>query len=369
MKKSNSKRLTMIFSIVFGLLLGMVIISTHFFEVSGLDLVVRFAEVFLFLTLSAYIHIALHEAGHLVAGLISGYHFVSYRFGKTMVMHDSNGKLVKKKYAVAGTGGQCIMGPPEYSDELPTTLYNYGGGLANLLLAVISLIIYLLINNIHVKVFFSILGLIGVFLAATNLIPLTSDMVTNDGANEREVRKSNTARKAFWSQLKVTELISEGVNTRDIPEEYFDFEPDPDNYMINASYVMKINRYMNPVDYEKCRVLMEDFLDKDYPCISMYKYLFRSDLLFCKMLNDEEVKKEYKELEPVLVKMRTIPGILRTMYAYDKLVLKDEAQAGQILQQFEAVMANYPYPQDSDIERGLIALVDSKVYNLNNKVG
>lgn len=40
--------------------------------------------LFLFIVCAYIIHIALHELGHLVFGLMSGFEFISYRFGSNM---------------------------------------------------------------------------------------------------------------------------------------------------------------------------------------------------------------------------------------------------------------------------------------------
>lgn len=50
----------------------------------------------------------IHESGHLVMGLLTGYDFVSFRVGSFTVIKE-NGKLVRKKFNIAGTGGQCIL--------------------------------------------------------------------------------------------------------------------------------------------------------------------------------------------------------------------------------------------------------------------
>ncbi len=71
-------------------------------------------ELFLlFLTLyfDFAVQVLIHEAGHLIAGIISGYEFVSFRiFSITFIKE--NGRLTKKKFSSAGTVGQCLMVMP-----------------------------------------------------------------------------------------------------------------------------------------------------------------------------------------------------------------------------------------------------------------
>ena len=55
--------------------------------------------------------VIIHEAGHLVCGLRSGYKFVSFRMmNLTFIRVD--GKIRIKRYSIAGTGGQCLLLPP-----------------------------------------------------------------------------------------------------------------------------------------------------------------------------------------------------------------------------------------------------------------
>lgn len=70
--------------------------------------------------------IPIHEAGHLVCGLLTGYDFVSFRiFNFTFIKN--GGKTRVKKFAVAGTGGQCLLTPPDLPlKKIPTRWYNAG---------------------------------------------------------------------------------------------------------------------------------------------------------------------------------------------------------------------------------------------------
>ncbi|MDE6367400.1 MAG: hypothetical protein K2L33_07440, partial [Muribaculaceae bacterium] len=85
------------------------------------------------------ISVPLHEAGHLLCGLLTGYKFVSFRiFNFTFIR--TEGRLKVKRYAVAGTAGQCLLLPPDKSPEqVPTGWYNIGGVLANMLAVAVML--------------------------------------------------------------------------------------------------------------------------------------------------------------------------------------------------------------------------------------
>lgn len=77
-----------------------------------------------------------HEAGHGVAGLMSGYRPVSFRLLSLVFTGDGRGRLRVRRYGIAGTFGQCLMEPPAGpADRLPVVAYNLGGIVANALLA------------------------------------------------------------------------------------------------------------------------------------------------------------------------------------------------------------------------------------------
>ena len=74
------------------------------------------------------LHIIVHEGGHLVGGLLTGYRFVSFRiFSLTLLRRD--GRYIVRRFNIPGTGGQCIMLPPEGdAAKVPFVIYNAAGG-------------------------------------------------------------------------------------------------------------------------------------------------------------------------------------------------------------------------------------------------
>ena len=69
---------------------------------------------FLGLFVGSFLQLIVHEAGHLVCGLITGYKFVSFRvFSYTLYKEDDKCKV--KKFSLSGTAGQCLLSPPDRS--------------------------------------------------------------------------------------------------------------------------------------------------------------------------------------------------------------------------------------------------------------
>ena len=71
--------------------------------------------VVLVLIATFILSVIIHEAGHLVCGLISGYGFSSFRIFSFMLLKTDEG-LRLRRLSVQGTLGQCLMTPPPMKD-------------------------------------------------------------------------------------------------------------------------------------------------------------------------------------------------------------------------------------------------------------
>ena len=88
-----------------GLLLSLSLFSGFF---NPLEVAIGIAGILVLF----YISIIVHEAGHLAFGLMSGYTFSSFRIGSLMWIKQDR-KIKLRRLSIAGTGGQCLMTPPE----------------------------------------------------------------------------------------------------------------------------------------------------------------------------------------------------------------------------------------------------------------
>ena len=79
-------------------------------KIEALEVVGIFAGSIVCTLVAFILQIVLHEGGHLLFGLLSGYRFVSFRiFNWTLIRQE--GKFRLKRFGIAGTGGQCLMLP------------------------------------------------------------------------------------------------------------------------------------------------------------------------------------------------------------------------------------------------------------------
>lgn len=152
--------------------------------------------------------VLIHEGGHLVCGLISGYRFVSFRIFNMTLIKD-NGRLRIKRYAIAGTGGQCLLTPPDKPDDkVPVILYNSGGVLANLLALIAALAILLTVElKTFVHEFILIFIFIDIIFIIINGVPMKVGGISNDAMNILSLSRNKLARRGFIMQLRANALI------------------------------------------------------------------------------------------------------------------------------------------------------------------
>ena len=167
-----------------------------------------FAVWLAFIYIAMYIQTIIHEAGHLVFGLFTGYRFSSFRIANFIWIKE-NDKLSFKRLFISGTAGQCLLTPPEMIDgKIPVVLYNLGGSLMNVIASFIFLGLYFLFGGSPLfSMIMLMLAAVGFCIAVINGVPMRLGMIDNDGYNAFSLRKNNEAIRAFWLQLKINESL------------------------------------------------------------------------------------------------------------------------------------------------------------------
>lgn len=319
--------------------------------------------LFVGLYVGIFLHLIIHEAGHLVFGLKSGYQFSSFRIGSFMWLKE-NDKVVRKKLSLAGTGGQCLMVPPEMKDgKIPVILYNLGGCITNIAASLVFFVIHKLIPiGTIASLFFLILAITGVAVALMNGIPLRLGTVDNDGYNALSLGKNSAAMRAFWLQLKVNEQVAKGVRLKDMPDEWFVVPTDEamSNSMVATQGVFATNRLMDQHKFQEADRLIAHLLAIDSGIIGLHRSLMICDRIYCELI--QENRKSIldgmltKEQIKFMKAMKKFPQVVRTEYTYALLGLKDSGKANAALELFEKVAKTYPYPSDAQSERELIEI-------------
>ena len=309
-----------------------------------------------------YVQLILHEAGHLVCGLATGYKFVSFRIGSWMLQLE-HGKLCLRKYTLAGTGGQCLLAPPPLTEgKMPYILYNLGGPLVNLLTAVgFGLAVVLLPGSGMVQVLCATQALVGLLLALANGLPM-GGTVNNDGANACAMGKDPAALRSLWVQLSVNAQQAEGVRLKEMPEEWFALptEAELQNSMTAVLAVLRENRLMDAHRFDEAADLIDQLNAGPHGWMPLHDSLLLCDRLYLALLRGEDAgawlaEWETKAMLQFRKAMRSFPAVLRTEYAA-ALHLGDTARADQLRARFEAQANRYPYPGEIEGERELMNL-------------
>ena len=371
MKKNKKKKKlnsATIFSAIIGGIFGFFIVyymeHTTEWHVFGWNDIIFLS----FALVACLLHIIIHEAGHLVCGLLSGYQFASFRIGSFMWIKEDE-KIKCKRFSLAGTGGQCLMSPPDLVDgKIPYVLYNLGGSLANIVIAVISFGLYFLLKESWVlSTFFIIVALLGVVFALLNGIPMKSKMVNNDGYNALSLGKDKDALRAFWIQMKANEQITKGKRLREMPEEWFNVPTDEqmNNSMVAVLGVFACNRLMDEHKFQEADALMERFVEMDSSIVEIHKNLLICDRIYCELITEnrkQKVEEMYNaDLKKFMKAMKNYPSVIRTQYVYVLLCERNQEQAKKLKEQFEKVARNYPYPSDAQAEWELMEIAEERV--------
>lgn len=312
------------------------------------------------------LHIILHEGGHLLFGLLTGYRFSSFRIGSLMWVRE-DGRLRLRRLSIAGTGGQCLMAPPAWQEgSIPVVWYNLGGCIVNAAVGALSVVGALLASHILVVALFIISAIIGFAYALINGLPLSMLTVNNDGSNARSLRRNREACRAFWVQLAVNERIAAGARLRELPAEWFELPPHADlsNSMVATIEVFACNRLMDEGALMQANARMKQLLERDTAIIGLHAAMLRCDRIFCELVGDgtrEEAEALLTaELTKFMKSMKNYPSILRTEYTVALCLAHDEARAARAMARFDKISKTYPYPHEIESERELMQLARQK---------
>jgi len=370
-KDSSSRKNTIIVLIVY-VALGVVIgFFVGFFtgtESGEADKTLGILELFALvavLYLSIALHMILHEVGHLIGGLISGYRFSSFRVFNIVFIKDAD-KMAIKKYGIAGTMGQCLMIPPEpTSNKYPYNLYNLSGGIANFLWGFVFFVFYMLLRDLFsfAGIVFILLIGVGIFIGAANLIPLRMSGIANDGYNVLALKRSESARRAFYNALHINANVAQGVRYKDMPAEWSELPEDFNNPLTVMIALAQFNRLMDNHDFKSAREFAERILAEADRILEIYKNELRCELLFFEIIGEcrhEEIERLYtNNLKKYIKASGSHLSKCRLMYAYSKLVTHNEADTSKALKRLHKTFLTFPYKGELELEREMVGIIDS----------
>lgn len=322
--------------------------------------------LYLFVLYAAYLmQIIIHESGHLIFGLLTGYRFSSFRIGSVILTKDG-GKFRIGSFSMAGTAGQCLLYPNEGEEKIPYVLYNLGGVIMNLAVGALGLALWFAFRGVPVLgVFLMSLFATGLMIALTNGVPMSVGMVNNDGLNALSLGKDASSLTSFANQLRVNARMTKGERLLAMPRELFELPEGADaSNPINATIkVFACNRLMDEHSFAEARTLCEELI-ADAAVLPIYKNMLTCDLAFCEMMAGEHERaasRFNKEFTKFLSLMSKAPSVVRTQYAHALLCEKDAEKAKKYRSAFEKLAKKYPYTGDLESERELLAEAERAV--------
>lgn len=369
-KKKKPRLLPIICGVIIGILLGIVMDEIPFlsaiFDLSfGKLLIVVLSVIPVY-----FIHVAVHEAGHLLFGLLSGYRFSSYRF-LGLIIYKKDGKLHHGTLSVPGTAGQCLMIPPKMVDgKIPVFLYNMGGVALNALLSILTFLLMLVFKKIPmlcgIMLFATVIGLA---MALLNGIPIKTELIANDGYNALSLSKDPVALKAFYAQMNMNAAMTGGTRLRDMPSEWF-FIPSMDemnNVLVASMATIMHSRLMDEHKFPEARELALLLLESNANLPGIHKNILIMEQMFLDLLLERDTESiderlSAPEMQNAMKIMERSPSAKRLKYTVALLHDHDESKASEILSEFEKLSKMYPYKQEIDGEIELIEEVKQKYY-------
>lgn len=325
-------------------------------KMSGITFGVMVLFALAMIYLSYYINICLHEIGHMIFGLLTGYKFNSIRFGKLMLVK-KEGKLLFCHYNMPGTGGQCIMTAPEGDAEnMPVVLYNLGGLIVNLVLLLIGAGMYLGMKDLHptVGIICLVFAMTAFVILITNGIPFMQ--MGTDGANTIILYKDKNARVAFQKQLEIVNYYANNYSVREMPKELFFFDKSmPMNHPLITAQAVNYYNYLSVNKmYVEAKEMALFILENAKSINQLHEKILYGELIFQAAVIDgdlEAAKKLYEIHKKELNAVSGFISIQRVFYAYYTLVEPNEKKAAAFAKRFENSVKNYPFPKVATIEK------------------
>lgn len=318
------------------------------------------------LVISFFILVTLHELGHLVCGLLTGYKFVSFRiFNYTILKQD--GKFRIKKFAIPGTGGQCLLTPPDLPlQDIRTGWYNFGGVFANLIVLVIALPFFFIDLNPFVAEALGVFVATDVLIILINGIPMRAGGVGNDAYNMILLRKNLLSKRGIVSQLRANALIQGGMRPKDMPDELFSNPEDIDysNALEVSIPLMYASRLVDMAEYEDAKTHFESLYSHKDEIMPLYVNEIACELGFLYLRTgefDKAARLLDKDLRKYIATYKDMMSSkMRLLCAISLYLDNDETQATDIYRRLKEREEDYLLQGEV---RGDIALVEDMLGN------
>ncbi len=316
-----------------------------------------------------FIHLVMHELGHLIAGMLTGYRFLSFRVLKFTLVKTDEG-LRWKRYHIPGTGGQCLLELPEgmKEEEIPWFWYNAGGVLMNLLL--VAMAFFFLRMSQHGLFGFSFLLMmiiIGLYILLTNGIPMVIGGISNDGHNLLTLWRQPGMRKFFAHTLQIAGLLSRGKRVGEVPREWIEDIP----VSVKSTYLEIGNRvnYMSLLEdlgrYVEARMVGEELIGLGKALPQIFRMEVGGELVMMELMTAKRsavVDRLWTTAlqRYTLLNSKFSPIKLAVLYTYELLYRRDREKANTYREQLEKYQHDFMMPGEARTALSLVGAADSR---------
>ncbi len=318
----------------------------------------------LLLAVAAFFHIVIHEAGHLLFGVMSGYGFVSFRIGSLVLVRDDEGFRFGR-FSIAGTGGQCLLDPPAMKEDgrFAYKLYYMGGVAVNLLSAAAAAAVVFSCDGIGAvaAVVLLAVAVVGVIIGLLNGIPMKIGGMPNDGYNLFIAEREPMTLRSLWIQLKINALQTRGERLRDMPSEWFDVPEDADlgNYMYAAIAGLAVARLFDEGRIEDARPILRRMEAADSGSIAVYRMGVACESAFVEIVAGGTAESVARILTPEVRRYaetysRYMLSCVRLLYVHARFVERDEKRAAELYGRAVKMAPKSPNKGDAASEMELI---------------
>ena len=302
------------------------------------------------------------ELGRLLCGLLTGYKFSSFSFGR-FTLAKQRGKL--RLCRTSSKKLNCIMVPPPMENgRFPYKLYYLGGSIFNLLLAACAAFLAVRFRVVPLALCAAAEAAFLFFWSALiNFIPLRTENYINHACSA--VMAGKTEESLYRCHAKLNRLAAElsGVRMRDMPKDWLHMPRDYELRMADGAeeaFQLHCKRMDEHRFTEALEIADRIFAQNTEGPFPLQGDLLNNCVYLCLM--EDKSAADYKT--PAWELFRSHNGgnlaALRTEYAMALLYGNDAEAARKIRLQFERVALRYPALADVETERELMELAAKK---------
>lgn len=307
--------------------------------------------------------VVIHESGHLIFGLITGYRFSSFRIlSKVIIKKD--GKLSLRINASNGAG-QCLMLPPKH--HKPYILYNIGGIILDIISAFIFSLIAFSNNTIgfHIRTFSLLISFMGVGSAVINGLPIL--IKNNDTDNCLKFKRHKATLHSYYTLLELLALLQDGKTYSELPYDKIKLESNQDiilpfveNQKIWECYYFMDNQNWSKA--KKCLAAYEPYINKISKDILEAIQLEKLFLSIVMRDNPAIIDELYNKVISIMKKRDKDLDILRIKIAYEIYRSKTNIKLiEKYIKRFNKISRNYLYQGRSKFNKKMLqAVIDTR---------